>query len=192
MSLSVSELAGRVQGTHWDCVCTSEACDRSLFWRISMKCHEEPILLLIWLKQVGHQDGDAQSSWPRWLRFLHPPSIVAAVREQGQPGVPRAQGAGGRWGGRAGPSLRQWRYSLLSGRCAVSLPAPGSAFIPGGGDEPGCWKGSPGAGCASSLCTVPGASAAARVNRGRAAAGDLGERPLWSRCRISVSHSPLP
>lgn len=48
----------------------------------------------------------------------------------------------------------------------------------GGGDEPGCWEGSPGAGCASSLCTVPGASAAARVNRGRAAAGGtLGNVP---------------
>lgn len=133
VSLSVvSELAGRVQGTHWNCVCTFEACDRSLFWRISMKRHEKPILLLIWLKQVGHREGDARSSWQRWLRIVLPPCTVAAEWEQGQTWVPRAQGAGERWGGRAGPFLRQWRYSLLSGRCAVFLPAPGSAFIPGG------------------------------------------------------------
>lgn len=30
-----------------------------------MKYHEKTILLPIWLKQVGHQDGDAQSSWQR-------------------------------------------------------------------------------------------------------------------------------
>lgn len=156
-----------------------------------MKCHENPILLLIWLKQVGHRDGDAQSSWQRWLRVVLPPFAVVAVREQGQTRVPRAQGAGERWGGRAGPSLRQWRSSLLSGRCAVSLPAPGSAFIPGRGweDEPGCREGSPGAGCASSLCSVPGL---ARVNRGRAAAGGIEGCPLWSWCRISVCHSALP
>lgn len=99
VSLSVSGLGGKVQGTRWNCVCTFEACDRSLFWRISMKRHEKPILLLIWLKQVGHQDGDARSSWQRWLRVVLPPCSVAAEREKGQTRVPRARGAGERWGG---------------------------------------------------------------------------------------------
>lgn len=35
-----------------------------------MKCHEKLILLLIWLKEVGHRDGDAQSSWQRWPRSV--------------------------------------------------------------------------------------------------------------------------
>lgn len=60
---------------------------------------KNPFLLLIWIKQVGHQDGDAQSSWQRWLRIVLPPCAVAAVREQGQTWVPGAQGAGERWGG---------------------------------------------------------------------------------------------
>lgn len=75
VSLPVSGLGGKVQGTRWNCVCTFEACDRSLFWRISMKRHEKPILLLIWLKQVGDQDGDARSSWQRWLRVVLPPLL---------------------------------------------------------------------------------------------------------------------
>lgn len=39
---------GGALGTPWDCLCTSEACNRSSLWRLSIKSHENPILLLSW------------------------------------------------------------------------------------------------------------------------------------------------
>lgn len=65
-----------------------------------MKCHEKPVLLLIWLKQVGHQDGDAQSCWQRWLRIVRLCSLLAlwplcgSGDRRGSPGL-RALGEGG-------------------------------------------------------------------------------------------------
>lgn len=96
-----------------------------------MKCHEKPILTLIWLKQVGHQDGDAWSSWQRWLRTVLP--ARTAVRERGQPWVPRARGAGGRWGGPQTMALQ----SIVWAMCRVLAGSRKRVHPRGGGGRAG-------------------------------------------------------
>lgn len=73
------------------------------------------------------------------------PPRLAPAQVLGEMWVPNAQGTCGalREGGvaAAGPSLPDnGIYGLLSGRCGVSSPAPGSLCIPGGA-ELGSWGG---------------------------------------------------
>lgn len=100
----------------------------------------------------------------------------------------------GRWGkvGRPCAALPQTMalQSIVWAMCRV-LAGSRKRVHPRGegwGNELGCREGSPGAGCAISLYTVPGASAAPRVNRGRAAAeGPWGMSPLVPVPQFSVS-----
>ena len=142
LSVSLSVLyQSRLEGCGVPSLCASEACNRSSLWRISIKCHEKPILQLIWLKQVGHQDRNAPRSWHQWLRGVFPSRAGSCVGAGGDAGPQRSgglRGAGGRWGGcsRALAS-RQWRLQSIVWAMWRVLPGSRKRVHPGGA-EPGC------------------------------------------------------
>lgn len=100
-------------GTPWNCLCTSEACNCSSPWRLSIKSHEKPILLLIWRKEVGRRGRNGQSSRHQWLRGAFPSSGVSSCAGAGGP--QHSGGLAGCWGkvGRPqqGPGFQTMAFS---------------------------------------------------------------------------------
>lgn len=96
----------------------------------------------------------------------------------------------GRWGkvGRPCGALPQTMafQSIVWAMCRVLAGSRKRVHLPGGagGDKPGCWEGSPGAGYANSLCTIRGSAGGSWPGCSR---GPWGMSPLLLVPCLSVS-----